>query len=189
MGAMLIRNGEQNLGINGSFLKWCFVEVEDLDMTKGPVLPPHLGSVHICWGLCVGLRQHWHHWEIKSYKLEIELLFKTVHKLLNTWQKYFLYALNWTPSLTTAFISKGVGPRGVQDAYTHLRRHYFFKRGRNIFIENHNLSYPAIWVDIRVEEIWFEPETMLLYFLRLTRVVLIPRTLIKTYFIFGGLRG
>ena len=34
------------------------VSIEDLDMIKGPVLPPHLGSVHICWGLCVGLRQH-----------------------------------------------------------------------------------------------------------------------------------
>ena len=50
--------------------------IEDLDMIKAPVLPPHLGSIHICWGLCVGLRQHWHHWEIKCYKLEIELLLK-----------------------------------------------------------------------------------------------------------------
>ena len=53
-----------------------FYIIEDLDMIKAPVLPPHLGSIHICWGLCVGLRQHWHHWEIKCYKLEIELLFK-----------------------------------------------------------------------------------------------------------------
>ena len=65
----------------------------------------------------------------------------------------------------------------------------FFQAWSKYFHSNHNLSYPAIRVDIRVEEIWFEPKTMLLYFLRLTRLVLIPRTLINTYFIFGGLRG
>ena len=35
-----------------------FYIIEDLDMIKAPVLSPHLGSIHICWGLCVGLRQH-----------------------------------------------------------------------------------------------------------------------------------
>ena len=55
MFAMLMLSGEQKLMIVPHLM---FFIIEDLDMIKGPVLPPHLGSVHICWGLCIGLRQH-----------------------------------------------------------------------------------------------------------------------------------
>ena len=37
-----------------------------------------------------------------------------------TWQEDFFYALNRTPPLAAAFIPKGVGTRGVENAYTHL---------------------------------------------------------------------
>merc|ERR1719264_589956 len=49
-------------------------------------------------------------------------------------RRIFFNALNRTPPFTAAFIPKGVGTRGVEDAYTH----------------------PAISVDVGVEEIRFE---------------------------------
>ena len=62
--------------------------------------------------------------------------------------------MNRTPPFTAAFIPKRVGTRGVEDAYTHLKilDSLCKKRSRGE-------TYPAISVDVGVEEIRFEPKT------------------------------
>ena len=68
--------------------------------------------------------------------------------------------MNRTPPFTAAFIPKWISTRGVEDAYTHLK---IFKiivtitGAQAIFMSSE--TYPAIRVDVWVEEIRFEPKT------------------------------
>ena len=114
------------------------------------VLPPHLGRVHVCGGLCVGLGQHGHHA-----------------------QQDLLYALHGGPPLAARLVPQRVVTRRVQDAVvknnhckctvvTILSNITTYK---TIKMENILSDYlytspdanSSVRINIRVKELWLEP--------------------------------
>ena len=116
---------------------------------KRPVLPPHLSSVHICWGLRIWLCQHWHDCKMKHNLILI--LSQSDSRVPDR----RIFSMLWTGLHRSLLLSY---PRGSAPGGWRMLIHTWKCLDSWCKNRSRGETYPAISVDIGVEEIRFEPK-------------------------------